>query len=199
MNKILFLAFLICSVLFSCKEQTKDYPTGVIIDKDIEAVCKKDKSLNQFKKSSFINDSLIGAGDASIGNLITALNMPIFSVDKQDTSLTFLGFMATNGIQIHFNKDSTYAETFVSSKSCLCYKSNLAEKKDGYGASYRPTKQTIVLSQKPKFIKGEKIYGYIKTEGGNLFRTNNTEYDRMRYDYEGYFEVKFESFFGKTE
>ena len=197
MNKTIFSLLIIYSILFSCKEKTKEYPTGVTINKAIQTDCKKSENLNQLKKTTFINDSLIGSSNTPIGEPIEALNMTIFSCEKQDTTVTFLSILGTNGIQIHFTKDSIYAEIFVSSRDCLCYKSNLAEKEDGYGASYKPTKQTIVLSQRPKFIKGEKIYGYIKTEGGNLFRTNNTNYDKLRNDYEGYFEVKFESFFGK--
>ena len=197
MNKILFSVFIIGTALFSCKAQPKKYPVGVTINKAIEPDCKKSETLNQLKLTTYLNDSLIGTSNITIGEPMKALYMTIFHSENQDSSITFLNFLGTNGLQLHFTKDSIYAQSFASSRDCLCYKSTLAEKEDGYGASYKPTKQTIVLSQRPKFTKGEKIYGYLKTEGGSLFRTNNTNYDKLRYDYEGYFEVKFESFFGK--
>ena len=199
MNKLFILPIVIFTALSSCNSQPKkEYPVGITFDKNIESVCKKNKTLNQFKVTTFINDSLLLPENTSLSSLMGAGIGPIFSAEKQDTSLTFLNSITTSGIQLHFDNDSIYAQQFVSSKSCLCYKSDLLDKENSYGAGYSPKNQTIVLSQKPKFVKGEKIYGYIKTEGGNLFRINDSTYDKLRYDYEGYFEVKFESFFGNS-
>ncbi len=177
-----------------CQNQV-NYPIGITIDASIEKICKsKKKNLNSFKIVQFINDTI---DEKSFLGAMSGLPISAYvSINQRDTYITFMNMFVPIGFQIQFKNDSCNLETFISSKSCKCFKSNLAESSLSYGAGNKPDTFTLVLSKRQNLKKGDKIFGYIKTRGGNIYNFSNegSKYYTERYEYEGYFEIKFDSF-----
>lgn len=198
MIKTIALIISIFISAFNCHgQESNKYPLGFTIDTKIKDVAKKDKSLNKFKIQNYVNDTIDVAAKPMLEMIMAFGFTPIFINNKTDTLINFMNAMAFSGLQIYFKKDSIYAETYVSSKNCKCFKSDSLQKNVSYGAGYRPLSQIIVFNKKPTFTKGEKIYGYLKTSGGYLFQENQTSFDKLRYDFEGYFEITFDGFLGE--
>ncbi len=181
--------------LNSFAQKQFNFPTGITIDASIEKICKsKKRNLNSFKIVQYNNDSIV---EKSLLNTMPALPLSSFvSINEKDTSITFINMFVPNGFQIQFKNGSFNLETFISSKSCKCFKSNLAEPSLSYGAGNKPDTFTLVLSKRQNLKKGDSIFGYIKTVGGNIYNFPNegSKYTTERFEYEGYFEVKFDSF-----
>jgi hypothetical protein len=172
-----------------------NFPMGITIDASIEKVCKsKKKKLNSFRIVQFNNDTIV---ENRFFNSMLELPLSSFvSINNKDTSITFINIVAPIGFQIQFKNDSCNLETFISSKSCKCFKSNLSDSSLSYGAGNKPDTFILVLSKRQNLKKGDTIFGYIKTIGGNIynFPNNDSKYFSERFEYEGYFEIKFDSF-----
>jgi hypothetical protein len=172
-----------------------DFSTGISIDPSIEKICKsKKKTLNSFKIIQFTNDTIV---EKSFLGAMSGLPISSYvSINKKDTSITFMNMFVPIGFQIQFKNDSTNFETFISTKSCKCFKSNLGESSLSYGAGNKPDTFILVLSKRQNLKKGDTIFGYIKTIGGNIynFSDEGSKYSTKRYEYEGYFEIKFDSY-----
>jgi hypothetical protein len=168
-----------------------DFPQGITIDPSIEKLCKSKKDVNSFKIVRLINDSI---SSQPILNSINKLPLTSFvSLDKNDTLITFIGMVVPYGFQINLKDKGCEILTFVSSKSCMCFKDSLSESNLGYGASAKPTSLTLVLSKINNIKVRDKIYGYIKTNGGDIFHFlgRKENYEKWSFQYEGFFVVEF--------
>jgi hypothetical protein len=177
-----------------CQSQINFLP-GVTVDPGIEKICKlKKEHINLFDIVHFINDT---KDENSFLSMLPPMPLQsMVSVSETDTLLTSIHMLGAMGFQIILKNDATYVKTFISSKHCKCFKSSLADSLLSYGAGNTPDTVMLVLSKRNNLKKGDKIYGYLKTKGGNVYRFPNEDvkYDTERYDYEGYFEITFDSF-----
>ncbi|MGC4104304.1 hypothetical protein [Ferruginibacter sp.] len=172
-------------------QQSTTFPIGISVDPGIEKICKKQKNLNAFTIKEYIDDVPEKSG------LLSSVPWPLSSmvtINKKDTLCTFINVIAPIGFQLSFRNDSCFVETFVSSRSCKCFKSKLSDSALSYGAGTSPDTLILVLSKRQDLHKGDIIYGYIKTMGGEIYHfptETPVNYDRQRFEYEGYFKFEF--------
>lgn len=193
MTKFFLLLLLIFYLNETCGQVDRQFPLGISTDSTIEEVCKSVKNLNSFKVVHFINDSI------STNPLLKTFDKLPFrsyvTFDNKDTLITFLRTLTPFGVQIQLKETGCEVVTFTSSRSCECYKSSLEDPKMGYGAAAKPASLILVMSKMKNIKIGDKIYGYIKTQGGDLFhfKGNENKYDKWRFEFEGFFEIEFQS------
>jgi hypothetical protein len=191
MTKFCLVILLTFSLKMVYGQKEVDFPQGITIDPTIEKLCKSKKDVNSFKIVHFINDSI---SSHPMLNSISKLPLTSFvSLDKNDTLFTFIGMLVPWGFQIHLKNKGCELVTFVSSKSCKCFKDSLSESNLGYGAAAKPTSLTLVLSKINNINVSDKIYGYLKTNGGDIFhfREGQKKYEKWSFQYEGFFVVEF--------
>lgn len=186
---LLFLSIFSFAMSYGQKELS--YPQGITVDPAIEKLCKSKKDINSFKIAHLINDTI------SSQPILSSLNeIPLTSfvtLDKKDTLLTFMGMFIPWGFQINLRTTGCEVLTFVSSRSCKCFKDSLSESNLNYGAGARSSSVTLVLNKMNDIKLGDKIYGYIKTKGGNIYHISGVDgkYDKWNFGYEGFFVVEF--------
>lgn len=200
------LLCVLCIVLFqnTYAQAQMVFPNGITIDPGIERKVKEqkpkdsnpfDRNMNVFKTTRFINDSIVPV-EETVETLAAMSWMTHINIDKADTTILFIGMMGAWGFQVRFKNDTTDVKTAASSRNSKWFKDKLTDKGLHYGASATPDSITLVLSKRYGIKKGDKIYGYIKTTGGNFYQfpteNENDPYNKLRYDFEGYFEVDFD-------
>ncbi|MCX6317201.1 MAG: hypothetical protein NTW29_07910 [Bacteroidetes bacterium] len=190
--KILFNLFCFISISTTgCSQKTSPYPPGVTIDGSIARRCKEEKELNYFYTTLRLNDSVIKNPLALLGDKPKLAHL--VTIRNKDTIISFFGLLVPNGFEIKLNGRDIQVQTFAASKSCRCFKENLSDTLLSYGAGARPVSMTLVLNKRNNIVRGEKIYGYIQTMGGDIFRSRGEDgmFDKWNFEYEGFFEIEF--------
>jgi hypothetical protein len=190
MTKLFSLILLLLHLNCSFGQKETAFPPGITIDPAIEQICKSKKDINSFKIVHLVNDSI-----RSNPGLTFLSKFPLtsfVSVNKEDSLIGFIGMITPYGFQIRLRSKDSDVLTFVSSKSCKCFKDSLSASW-GYGAGVKPTSLTLVQSKIDNIKVGEKIYGYVKTGGGDIFHYTggNEKYEKWSFEYEGFFVIEF--------
>lgn len=191
MNKLLLFLFVLCLLTNSCAQKDIAYPPGLTIDPGIEKIVKSKKGNNTFKVEHFINDTISTMPLLNNANklALTALS----TIDKGDTVLLFTGMMIPWGFYINLKSTEPEIGTMVSSRSCKCFKDSLSKTELSYGAGVKSDSFTLVLNKIKDIKAGDKIYGYLKTRGANIYHFSRTGegYEKWNFQYEGFFEATF--------
>ena len=191
MNKWLLLLFGICLLNSSCAQKESSYSPGVTIDPGIEKIAKSKNDINTFKVNHFINDTISTIPLLNTANklALTALS----TIDKGDTVLMFTGMMIPWGFYISLKSTEPEIGTMVSSRSCKCFKDSLSRKELSYGVGVKSDSFTLVLNKIKDIKPGDKIYGYLKTKGANIYHFPRTQdsYEKWNFQYDGFFVATF--------
>lgn len=193
MYKFLLFLFAVCLLNNSCAQKDISYPAGLSIDPGIEKIVKLKKDINVFKVEHFINDTISKMPLFNTANklALTALT----TIDKGDTVLMFVGMMIPWGFYINLKSPEPEIGTMVSSRSCKCFKESLSKTELSYGAGIRSDSFTLVLNKVNDIKVGDKIYGYLKTKGGDIYHFPRIQdsYEKWNFQYEGFFMAEFKA------